>query len=313
MEKKYGIERSKHHDHKTWLKKNYVAEFLAFQSRLNICFSNHSILMTAFAHPSFSEDLNDIDREQLSVVDHDLIQRFQLQDEISKSNCSYQSLSLLGYETTLLAIKEELYAKYPNMLRTICDGVCKYLISRHTVSTLAYNLAVEDLLLLSRELDAVKDFDTEYHLQFTKEDLLCDTFFGVVGAIVKDQKLEAARSFVKDFLLCLINYEDLSKYAHLSDVVLPKLVNILRKNGVSGKPDARTLVESGMDTGDNQLYYIGVYVHGCQIATGSSYSLSKARDDGFRNAIFNCLEGEVDFHRLRTAGGIVKELQQLAT
>merc|ERR1712203_572501 len=30
MEKKYGIERAKHHDHKAWWKKNYVAEFLAF-------------------------------------------------------------------------------------------------------------------------------------------------------------------------------------------------------------------------------------------------------------------------------------------
>merc|ERR1712002_953913 len=108
----------------------------------------------------------------------------------------------MGYETAQLAIKEEVYKKYPSITTSIFYDISKYLTSRENVSTVAKNIAIDDLILLSRELDGIEDWDEEYHLQFTEEDILCDTFYSVVGALAMDHGLDAAKSFCKGFHRC---------------------------------------------------------------------------------------------------------------
>ena len=48
-----------------WLKMNYFTEIVAFQHRLSIHFNDQSVLLSAFAHPSFIDDLKDVDTVQV--------------------------------------------------------------------------------------------------------------------------------------------------------------------------------------------------------------------------------------------------------
>ena len=295
LEIEYGISSKPQHNHKEWLKTNYFSEFKAFQSRLNIRFNNHQILMSAFAHPSFTEELKMIQRNDLSNDEVDMKRRFELNDELS--NICYQKLSLLGYNTTLLVIKEEIYKKYPNMTSSICSEVSKFLTSRETISMVAKSIAIDDLILLSRELDNTDDLNKEYHLKFSKEDILCDTFYSVVGALVKDNGHNTAKDFVNDFVVVWMNYEDLNEHVQLNHAH-EELMKILSLNGVQGNTRARTIAETGV-TSHFPFFHAGIYCNGCKIGDGSGHSAYTARIDAFKNAVFSCLEGDVDFSRLR--------------
>jgi len=300
LEREYGITNKKEFNYKEWLKANYFSEFNAFQARLNIKFNNHKILMSAFAHPSFTEELKAIVRNNIASEDSDTLRRFELNDEVS--DIPFQKLSLLGYDTTLLAVKDGIYAQYPNITPSICSDVSRFLTSRETISTVAKNIAIEDLLLLSRELDNVEDFDKEYHLKFTKEDILCDTFYSLIGAIAKDCGLDVAKDFINDFIIVLMNFEDLCNHVELNHPY-PELVKILALNGVNSVIKAQTISESGVNT-HFPFFHAGIYCNGCQIGEGSGFSAYTARIDAFKNTVFSCLEGDIDFSRLRKSSKI---------
>lgn len=298
LERDYGIKQNETMTPREYLKRNYFTELLAFEARLSLNFHDTGFLMSAFAHPSFTEDLKDRDRTKLLNSDKDLKQRFAIQDELSE--VTYDRLGLLGHETTALTIKEELHKKYPSIILPVCNDVSNFLMSRDTISMIAKQLAIDDLLLLSPELDRVTDFDQELNVHFSQKDLLCDTFFAVVGAITLDGGIETAKSFVRDFLVCLIQYEDLSEHVNVTSEELLKkhLRQTLALEGIHGKIEARTIVETGMNT-DFAVFYVGVYVNGVQIGAGSKYSAQTARRDAYACALYSCLEGEVDFERIK--------------
>ena len=199
-----------------------------------------------------------------------------------------------------MVIKEELYQRYPNLTPLICSGVVEFLMSRDTISNLARHLALKDLLLVSRELDTVADTKTELQLHFSKEDMMCDTFYSLVGAIDNDMGVEAARSFVKDFLVCNINYEDLSAHVTLQHPH-EQLSQILELNRLHPHlVELRTIAETGVNS-EFPIYYVGVYYDGTKIAHAAHQKVVSARDDALRNAVYGCLEGDID---LKLVGGV---------
>ena len=172
LEKKYGISNRPEFDSKAWMKENFFKEINSFQERLNIIFHDSNFLVSALAHSSFTEELNRSSQQEEDDVD--LKNRFKIMEQLS--NVSGEKLSLLGYCSTLRVLKEVLYKRYPNMTSTICSDVIKFLTSRETINMIAKNLAVDELLLVSKEMESIKDIDEEFHLKFTKEDITSDTF-----------------------------------------------------------------------------------------------------------------------------------------
>lgn len=307
LEHEYGIGTIPGFSLKEWFKTNYFSEFNAFQARLNIKFNKNALLISAFAHPSFVDELDVMQRDTLSPdTDADMLRRFEINDERAPE-MSYQKLSLLGYNATASAIKDAIYAKYPNITPSICNDIYTFLVSRDTIGMVAKNLGMDELVLLSRELDEFDsgdNLDSELHLKFSKEDLLCDTFYSVVGAIEVDLDHPAAKSFVNDFVVVLMNFEDLSEHVQLQDAN-GELRKILSLNEVYGRTNARTILEAGVET-DFPFFQAGVYINGCQVGLGSGYSASTAREDAFRNAVFSCLEGDVEFTRLRRENAVAQ-------
>ena len=283
---------------------NYFTEILSFQHRLHIPFNDHRLLITAFAHPSFIADLEDVD--SLSVEqDKDLRRRMKIRKTLSKS-MTYPKLSVLGYEKTTLAIKDELYKLYPNITPHICLSVTDFLMSRETVANVAKNISIADLLLVSRELDNIEDITSELHLNFSMDDILCDTFYSLVGAIDTDLGEEASTSFVKDFLVSLIHYEDLDLHVNMEN---PKdqLSQILQLNRLS--PDLielRTIAETGV-AAESPVYYIGVYYNSVKIGHGVYHTVPQAREQALKNTVYACLEGDVDLRQFKNVNDDISD------
>ena len=297
LEIKYGINSKPEFNFKTWMKENYMKEIDAFQSRISIQFNDTKMLIGAFAHNSFRDEIGALvslsNAEDTATAD--ISARLQIIRHLP--DVSFDRLSLLGYEVATSIIKEELYCKYKNITPSICQDVCLFLTSRDVISSLAKNIGLEDFLLLSRELDNLdKEVEESVYLN-TMEDLLIDTFFALIGAIEKDLGNNETISFIKDFILPHLDHTDLTKYVDMADPH-GELMKIFSLQGVSTTVRARTIVETGVDS-HFPVFQVGIYCRGKQIGEGTGHSTSIARENAFKNTVFQCLENEVDFSRLR--------------
>lgn len=300
LEIEYGITNKPEFNFNEWIKANYSKELTAFQHRIGAVFDNEKLLWSVFAHSSFREEVNHL-HSILSNSDGDtqypdLQERFRINENLSE--VTSEKLALLGFDRVTSVIKENLYKRYSNITSSICSDVSKYLTSRETVLMIAKNLGLEDMLMLSRELENTKDIDEEYQLEFTRDDILCDTFFALIGAIEKDLGVDEATAFVEDFITPLVDHTDLSQHVKLKDPH-DELLKILSMNGVDSNISARVIVETGVDS-HFPFYFVGIYHRDRKIGEGSGYSAYTARMDAFRNTIFSCVEGEIDFRLLKT-------------
>ncbi|XP_066920048.1 ribonuclease 3-like [Clytia hemisphaerica] len=297
LENKYGIKSKPEFNFKTWMKENYMKEVDAFQSRIGIQFNDTKMLIGAFAHNSFRDEIGALvslsNSEDTATAD--ISARLQIIRHLP--DVTYDRLSLLGYEVATSIIKEELYNKYKNLTPSICQDVCLFLTSREVISSLAKNIGLEDFLLLSRELDNLNEEAEESVYVNTMEDLSIDTFFALLGAIEKDLGQTETISFIKDFILPHLDHTDLTKYVEMEDPH-GELMKIFSLQGISTTVRARTIVETGVDS-HFPVFQVGIFCRGKQIGEGTGHSTSIARENAFKSTVFQCLENEVDFTRLR--------------
>lgn len=293
LELKYGISNKITFSVQDWIKENYFKELNAFQERLDVKFKNQSYLVSALTHCSFIDELKLVG--EVEKDDADLHRRIGILNQLSE--ISLDKFALSGFNIALEYIKEGLYKFYPDMTPLICSKVNNFLTCRNTINMLAKNIALDELLLLSKEFEGFEDIDKEVHLKFSKEDLVSDAFFGFIGAIEKDLGSASAKSFIDDMLLPLIHHEDLAKHVELKDPH-KELMKILSMHGVNGPTRARIIAESGVDT-NFPVFHVGIYCSAVKIGEGSGYSARTGRIDAFKNTVFNCLEGEIDYSLLR--------------
>lgn len=299
LEEKYGIPATKKFNVNEWLKRNYFKELEAFQHRLGILFSNKATLVEALTHISFIKELDLIGKDNIKEDDNDdLKTRFSIR-EILSGDGSSSKMALVGYSLVDEVLREVVYRKYQNITPHLCSDIVKHFTKRETINVIANNLAIIELMLMSKEFEEIVDIDTEKHLNFSKEDIVCDVFYAFIGAVAKDLGNDVAVSFIKDILGCLINHEDLSTHVHI-EKPHEELQKILSIHGVSGTCRARTIVETGVGT-SFPVFYVGIYCNAIKIGEGSGYSARTARLDAFKNTVFMCLENEIDFNKLKKA------------
>lgn len=294
LEEKYGIPAKKEFNINEWLKHNYFKEIKAFQHRLGVHFDNKSKLLTALAHHSFYDELNMIGKENVED-DIDLKTRFEILEEIQNKGSS--KMSLVGYNLVIQVLKEEVYRKYQNITPHLCEDIVRYFTSREMISLIAKHLSIAELMLMSKDFEEATDIDAEKHLCFSKDDIICDVFYAVVGAIDEDRGRDVAVRFIEDIIVSLINHEDLAAIINI-EKPHEELKRILSIHGVIGTCRARTIVETGVDS-SFPVFYVGIYCDAIKIGEGSGYSARTARLDAFRNTVFMCLENEVDFSKLK--------------
>jgi len=299
LEIKYGITNKVEFDFKCWFKKNYFKELKAFEKRLNLEFNDEKILISAFTHASFRNEIGALTVLAASedTSSSDIPHRLQITQQLS-SDLTSEKLSLLGFEAASSIIKSHLYNRYRSLTPSVSNDVWRFLISRQVITDLAQNIGLEDFILISREFESMdKEIDEEVHLDITKDDILGDAFFALLGAIEMDLGHNETKYFIEDFILPHLDHTDLTEHVEMNDPH-EELLKILSLQGINYSVKARTLIETGVDS-HFPFYQVGIFCRGKQIGEGSGHSTSIARKNAFKSTVFHSLENEVDFNELK--------------
>lgn len=258
-------------DKKEFFRQNYDRELFSFKSRLGLRFKDENTLITAFTHESYKNDNNTDDNGDSETL------------QASENNAK---LSLLGLTATSLYIVDHLCTTYPSLPRLGVRCFQDFLLGRSNIVKLSNQISLPDMIRLEHDLD---DLHKEKHLDYRKEDIICDTFFALVGAIYLDQGSSEARRFVEDFVITQLQGEELYKLLHF-DCPEKVLGNIFAVQGKE-KPVARVIQESGVNS-PVPVYVVGVFSGDEMIAEASSYNMIRAKNEALKAALMkHCQEG----------------------
>lgn len=312
LQYKYGIERNPQRDPKEWMRKFYGKELAAFTVRLGLPFVDNKILRSSFMHRSFVEELDLTNEEYITEDDVTMQHRFDLFRQCD-TNFIQETLSLVGYNTTVSCLKAGLYERYRNLTPNVCEAVCNFLMGRKTINDLAKWLDITEYILVSAELEGL-NMDKDLNVPFSTEDITSDTFFAFIGSIVLSCGEEVAQKFIRDVLLTLIDYTDLSENVAMNlKEARDELTELLLLNGITSKPEERITFQGGLAS-DLPLYFVGIFVNGLPVGEGAGLDLegrleliqgrhdestAGAKAHAYQNAIFTCLEEQVDFKDIK--------------
>ena len=266
-------------DKKSLLFQNYDKELFSFQKRLAIEFNNEGYLKAAFVHSSFLDKIKSaVDMPSFAEGNSGLL------NDYGSIPISPDRLALLGLTLTSRLVTANVFEAFPNVPSKVIDEVSSVLSGRSTIAKLADNLGIAELIVLEYE---IAEIDAEKHLPFSREDVICDAFYALIGAIYQDQGSQAVESFIEDFVMTYIEDE-----AFRDQIKIPRPMQMVSElatlNKLQEKPEARLLFQATEDT-DLPLYVVGIFCGKQQLGEGASHTLKKAEIAACENAIFSCM------------------------
>ncbi|XP_031554563.1 39S ribosomal protein L44, mitochondrial-like [Actinia tenebrosa] len=259
--KREGI-KPKVFDKREFININYDKELFAFKSRLSLQSIDDSVLKQALTHESYQEDP-------------------QLADQ------NNSKLSILGYNLTAHHITEFLCFKYPSLnvegIRCLID----FLTSRESIVKIAQLTALPELIKTEFDLDMLHQ---EKHLNYVKEDVICDAFYALIGAIYSDKGSHEANKFIQDFIITQLQGQELSNLLTFKD---PEnlLKDILLAEG-KPKPEARVIRESGKRT-HLPVFVVGIFSGDTMLGEAASYNITKAKNQATLASLMKLFERDM--------------------
>jgi len=216
------------------------------QDRLGIAFRDPGLLRVALTHPSYANE----HPEQ----GHDTNER----------------LEFLGDAVLGLIVAESLYADFPEIEEGRLTEWRAQLVCGPTLSRVATRLGLGDLLLLGRGEEATGGRNREGNLE--------RVFEAVVGAVMLDQGLEAARAFAQAALR-----EEFAALDADPGVLNPKGALQQLVQGVLGRPQYVTVAEEGPEHA--RRFTIEARIEGEVVGTGMGSSKHQAEKEAARQAL----------------------------
>jgi ribonuclease-3 len=216
------------------------------ETRLGIRFLNPQLLRTALTHPSYANE------------------------HPGESPETNERLEFLGDAVLGLIVAETLYARYPEVEEGRLTEWRAQLVCGPTLSRVADGLRLGDELMLGRGEEATGGRKREGNLE--------RAFEAVVGAVMLDQGLEAARAFSLGALAT-----ELAGLDEDSSTLNPKGALQQLVQGRFGRPHYVTTQETGPEHA--RTFTIEVRVDGQVVGTGSGTSKQTAEKEAAREAI----------------------------
>lgn len=219
---------------------------LAAQDRLGLTFGDPSLLRIALTHPSYANE----HPEQ----GHDTNER----------------LEFLGDAVLGLVVAESLYADFPDIEEGRLTEWRAQLVCGPTLSRVATRLGLGEMLLLGRGEEATGGRIREGNLE--------RVFEAVVGAVMLDAGLQAARDFAQRALR-----EEFAALDGDPGVLNPKGALQQLVQGVLGRPQYVTIAEEGPEHA--RQFTIEVRIEGEVVGTGAGSSKHQAEKAAAREAL----------------------------
>ncbi|XP_078522198.1 large ribosomal subunit protein mL44 [Lissotriton helveticus] len=234
---------------------DYHAEIIAFGHRLHETFSP-DLLKRAFVNSCYIKQ--EETRRRSLGVDKEVV-ALNIRDN--------QELSEQGLSFTHSYLKVSFEEAYPKMPPAGIRAILDFLTGEH-VCHVAFNLGLEDLTLSS-----------EFPVP---PNVLQQTFFAVVGALLQSSGAEKTEIFIRDFLITQLIGKDLFDLWTVSNP-MGLLVEELAKCNVSA-PEPRLTRQSAAST-VLPVFFVGLYCDKKIIAEGPGETLFAAEEEAARVAL----------------------------
>ena len=214
-------------------------DFSKLEQRIGLKFKDQNVLMQAFIHRSY------LNEHPSFPFNHN------------------ERLEFLGDAILELVVTEYLFNNYPNPEGELTNWRAA-LVNAKSLSEVAKDLGLDEYLYLSH--GEAKDSQGK-----ARQYILANTFESLVGVIYLDQGLEAARTFIKEFVLVKLQYI-LEHQLYLD----PKSRFQESAQDIAGlTPSYRVLEEHGPDHAKE--FTVGVYLGDDLVATGVGSSKQEAQ------------------------------------
>jgi ribonuclease III len=224
-----------------------IPDFTKFEEKTGVSFSDKDLLRQAFTHRSY------INENRMLSLEHN------------------ERLEFLGDAVLELVTTDYLFAKYTDRPEGELTSYRSALVNSQTLSAVATELGVNDFLLLSHG----EARDTGRARQY----ILADTLEAIIGAIYIDQGYDAAKKFIHDHILHLIDdIVEKRKWIDSKSYLQEKAQD---KTGIT--PSYKTLKESGPD--HDKRFTVGVYLGTQLIVSGEGKSKQEAEQNAAQKAL----------------------------
>ncbi len=216
------------------------------QQRLNLYFSDVSLIITALKHRSY-----------LNVSNEDRI-------------ASNERLEFLGDAVLDLIVTHFLYNKFPKRTEGQLSKIKSILISKPVLAEIAMKLELGDYVLINKGEEKTGGRK--------RQSILADCFEAIIGAIYLDKGLEEAQRFVETHLLsCFKSIMQRELFKNYKSILLEYAQSQL---GVL--PEYRLVKESGPD--HDKKFEISVFLKGEKVGTGVGRSKKTAEQEAAKIA-----------------------------
>jgi ribonuclease-3 len=224
-----------------------MERFEIFEKKNNVIFKNKDLLKQAFIHRSYLNENRDLG------IGHN------------------ERLEFLGDAVLELVVTDYLYNKYPTKSEGDLTAYRSALVNANTLSQVATEIGVNDLLYLSK--GEAKDKGR------ARQVILADTFEAIIGAIYMDQGYEGAKKFIGQNLFGLIdNIITEGLWMDAKSRFQEKA-----QDRLGATPAYKTTKEEGPD--HDKQFTVGVFVAGELIAEGEGKSKQEAEQEAARKAL----------------------------
>ena len=222
-------------------------DFSKFEDQLGIYFKNKSLLQTAFTHRSF------INENRKNGLEHN------------------ERLEFLGDAVLELISTHFLYNKYPDKTEGDLTSYRSALVNAVTLAEVAQKLGMNEFLLLSR--GEAKDVGR------ARQYILANTMESFIGALYLDQGLSVTETFIKKYILSLI--DDIVAKKSWLDAKSFFQEKAQEIDGVT--PSYTVLKETGPD--HDKHFTVAVEIGRERVAVGDGKSKQEAEQDAARKGL----------------------------
>ena len=222
-------------------------DFLQFEKTVGLVFKDKALLRQAFTHRSYLNENRGLNMEH------------------------NERLEFLGDAVLELIVTDYLYHKYPGKPEGELTSYRSSLVNSNTLSEVATKLEINDFLLLSHG----ESKDTGRARTY----ILANTFEALLGAVYLDQGYDAAKTFVANHILPLIDMiveqgawiDAKSRFQEMSQEYV----------GVT--PSYKTVKETGPD--HDKHFTVGVYLAAELVTTGDGRSKQEAEQNAAKKGL----------------------------
>jgi len=214
-----------------------------------------------------------VDFSDIGLLEKACTHRSFLNENRTKAMEHNERLEFLGDAVLELVVTSFLYRKYPQKAEGALTAYRSSIVNTVSLTKVAEHIGLNDYILLSK--GETKDTGRARSI------ILANTVEAIIGAIYLDQGYDGSANFISNFILNIIDIEDIVANKTWIDAKSRFQERAQEKTGKT--PAYKTLKEIGPD--HDKKFTLGVFLGDVQVATGVGPSKQEAEQKAAEKAL----------------------------